>query len=289
MSGSATVPLRLPEGVRRLLANPRAALGIAALAVVSALVLFGDALSPWRYSDIDWTAAGTNVGPTLERAHYFGVDASGRDVFVRTLVGGRISLAVGLVAMLVSAVIGTLYGAISGFAGGRIDEAMMRFVDFLYSLPYIFFVIILVVLFGRSIVLIFVAIGAIEWLTMARIVRALALSIRQKEFIEAARAAGLGRAAILRRHILPNVAGPVVVYATLTVPSIILAESFISFLGLGVQEPLTSWGRLISEGAQDMEISPWLLIFPAAFMALTLLSLNLLGDALRDILDPRDR
>ena len=195
----------------------------------------------------------------------------------------------GLAATLVSLVIGVAYGAIAGFFGGRIDELMMRFVDILYSLPYIFLVIILMVVFNRDIVLLFIAIGAVVWLTMARIVRGQTLSIKQKEFVEAARAAGVGQFAIIGRHIIPNVVGPVMVYVTLTIPTVILAESFLSFLGLGVQEPLTSWGVLIHEGTDQMETAPWALIFPALFMAVTLFCFNFIGDGLRDALDPKDR
>jgi oligopeptide transport system permease protein len=223
------------------------------------------------------------------QGHLFGTDANGRDLFIRVRLGGRVSLAIGFVATLVALFIGVLYGATAGFLGGRIDNIMMRFVDVLYALPFIFFVIILMVVFGRNFILMFVAIGAVEWLTMARIVRGQTLSVRQREFIEAARAAGVRPLTIIARHIVPNVIGPVMVYITLTIPGIILAESFLSFLGLGVQEPLTSWGRLISEGAQEMEISPWLLIFPALFMAITLFCFNFIGDGLRDALDPKDR
>ena len=205
------------------------------------------------------------------------------------LYGARVSLAVGLVATLVSLLIGVLYGATAGFLGGRVDGLMMRVVDILYSLPFIFFVIILMVLFDRNFFLLFVAIGAVEWLTMARIVRGQTLSIKQKEFIEAARAGGVSSFSIIRRHIIPNVVGPVVVYVTLTVPGVILTESFLSFLGLGIQEPLTSWGVLISDGANQMETAPWMLIFPALFMAMTLFCFNFIGDGLRDALDPRDR
>jgi len=199
------------------------------------------------------------------------------------------SLAVGLVATLVSLLIGVVYGAVAGYLGGRIDNLMMRLVDILYSLPFIFFVIILMVVFDRNLILLFVAIGAVEWLTMARIVRGQTISLKQKEFVEAARAAGVSGAGIIRRHIIPNALGPVVVYVTLTVPGVIMTESFLSFLGLGVQEPLTSWGTLISDGAAQMQTAPWTLVFPALFMAVTLFCFNFIGDGLRDALDPRDR
>jgi oligopeptide transport system permease protein len=200
-----------------------------------------------------------------------------------------VSLAIGFVATLVSLVIGVAWGAIAGYVGGRVDEAMMRIVDVLYSLPFIFFVILLMVTFGRNFILIFVAIGAVEWLTMSRIVRGQTLSLKQKEFIEAARAAGLPQATIIRRHIVPNLLGPVVVYVTLTIPAVILAESFLSFLGLGVQPPMASLGTLISQGALEMELAPWLLIFPSLTMVLTLLCFNFIGDGLRDAIDPKDR
>ncbi len=277
------------DALHRLLSNRAAVASLVLLASIVALALFGQYLSPWHYADIDQAHVGDNIGPTFQGAHYFGLDAVGRDVFVRTLVGARISLAVGAVATLVSLTIGVAYGAVAGFVGGRLDELMMRVVDVLYSLPYIFFVIVLMVVFGRSITLLFVAIGAVEWLTMARIVRSQTLSSSPDGVCGAARAAGVSGRTILWRHILPNVLGPVIVYVTLTIPAIILAESFLSFLGLGVQEPLTSWGRLISEGAQEMETSPWLLIFPGAFMAITLFCFNFVGDGLRDAFDPKDR
>ena len=208
---------------------------------------------------------------------------------MRTLYGARVSLMVGILATGVSLVIGVTWGAIAGYFGGRLDNLMMRFVDVMYSLPFIFFVILLMVVFGRHIFLIFIAIGAVEWLTMARIVRGQTLSVKGKEFIEAARAAGVRNRKIIRRHIIPNLLGPVVVYVTLTVPQVILIESFLSFLGLGVQEPLTCWGVLIAEGAAQMESAPWLLIFPATFLAVTLFCFNFIGDGLRDALDPKDR
>jgi len=221
------------------------------------------------------------------KLHWLGTDPLGRDLLARLLYGGMISLSVGLCATFVSLVIGVIYGAIAGFVGGNVDAAMMRTVDILYALPFTIFVILLMVFFGQNIILLFVAIGAIEWLTMARIVRGQVMSIKQQEFVEAARALGLRQRRILLRHILPNLLGPIIVYATLTVPEVMLLEAFLSFLGLGVQPPQSSWGVLIKEGAEMMEEYPWLLIYPAVAMALTLFSLNFLGDGLRDALDVR--
>lgn len=281
---------------RRLLRNRAAMASIILLGLIALLALFAPLLSQYAYDEInydivscapDWWpfAAACKAGGS----HWFGTDAVGRDMFVRVLYGARVSLAVGLVATLVSLVIGVFYGATAGYLGGRVDDLMMRVVDILYSLPFIFFVIILMVLFDRNFILLFVAIGAVEWLTMARIVRGQTLSIKQKEFIEAARAGGASSFAIISRHVIPNVVGPVVVYVTLTVPGVILTESFLSFLGLGIQEPLTSWGVLISDGAPQMEAAPWMLTFPALFMAATLFCFNFIGDGLRDALDPKDR
>jgi oligopeptide transport system permease protein len=204
-------------------------------------------------------------------------------------MGGRVALMIGIIATLVSLIIGVSYGATAGFFGGRIDTLMMRFVDILYSLPFMFFVILLIVVFGRNFILIFVAVGAVEWLDMARIVRGQTLSVRRREFVEAAHASGVSNFNIIRRHIIPNTLGPVIVYMTLTVPKVILLESFLSFLGLGIQEPMTSWGVLIKEGADNMESSWWMLIFPGVFLAATLYCLNFIGDGLRDALDPKDR
>jgi oligopeptide transport system permease protein len=223
------------------------------------------------------------------RHFFFGTDGNGRDVFTRTLIAGRVSLAIGLLATFVALLIGVAYGATAGYLGGRVDQVMMRVVDILYSLPFIFFVILLVVFFGRNFVLMFLAVGAIEWLDMARIVRGQTLSIKRQEYVQAADALGVSTGGILKRHVIPNTLGPVVVYMTLLVPKVILLESFLSFLGLGVQEPMTSWGVLINDGARNIDSATWLLIFPASFLVSTLFALNFLGDGLRDALDPKDR
>lgn len=229
------------------------------------------------------------AGNVYRQYFLMGTDANGRDLFSRIMVGGRISLAVGVLATLVSLVLGVAYGAISGYVGGRTDNVMMRLVEIFYSLPFVFLVIVLVVFFGRNFVLIFIAIGAVEWLDMARIVRGQTLSLKRREFVAAAEAMGLDDWSTIRRHIIPNTVGPVIIFVTILVPRVILLESFLSFLGLGVQEPLTSWGALIAEGAANMQAAPWLLIFPSIFFVATLFALNFLGDGLRDALDPRDR
>jgi oligopeptide transport system permease protein len=230
------------------------------------------------------------VSARIERLHfYFGTDTVGRDLLTRTLIAGRISLAIGLLAGFVAVVIGVLYGAISGFAGGKIDEIMMRVVDVLYSLPFIFFVIMLVVFFGRNFILMFIAVGAVLWLDMARIVRGQTLSIKRMEYVQAAEAMGVSRWGVLKRHIVPNLLGPVVIYMTLLVPQVIILESFLSYLGLGVQEPMASWGVLISQGSKNIPGANWLLFFPSFFLTTTLFALNFIGDGLRDALDPKDR
>ncbi len=272
---------------RRLFRNKAALVSMVLLAVICALALLAPLLSPHPYDEVYWDRIA--APPDFANAHWFGTDGNGRDLFVRTLYGARVSLLVGILATGVSLLIGVTWGAIAGYFGGHLDNLMMRFVDIMYSLPFMFFVILLMVVFGRNIFLIFIAIGAVEWLTMARIVRGQTLSIKGKEFIEAARAAGVSNRKIISRHIVPNLLGPVVVYVTLTVPQVILIESFLSFLGLGVQEPLTSWGVLIEDGAANMEQSPWMLIFPATFLAVTLFCFNFIGDGLRDALDPKDR
>lgn len=260
------------------------------LGILVVLVLLGPSLSAYRFDKPNWDEIA--VPPLTAGSaglHLFGTDSLGRDLYTRTLVGGRISLLIGLVSTLVSLVIGIAWGATAGFLGGRVDRVMMRIVDILYALPFMFLVILLMVLFGRNILLIFVAIGAINWLDMARIVRGQTLGLRQREFIEAARVGGVQPGRIIRRHIVPNLLGVVVVYVTLTIPQVILVESFLSFLGLGVQEPATSWGVMVSDGALEMETAPWMLVVPAVFLAVTLFCFNFLGDGLRDALDPRDR
>jgi oligopeptide transport system permease protein len=230
------------------------------------------------------------VSTTVKKEYfYFGTDISGRDLLTRTLIAGRVSLAIGLLAGLVAVVIGVIYGATSGLIGGKTDEVMMRVVDILYALPFTFFVIMLVVFFGRNFLLMFFAVGCVMWLDMARIVRGQALSIRRQEYVQAAEALGVKSAGILLRHVVPNLLGPVVIYMTLLVPQVIILESFLSYLGLGVQEPMSSWGVLISQGARNIPYANWLLIFPSLFLTSTLFALNFIGDGLRDALDPKDR
>jgi oligopeptide transport system permease protein len=271
----------------RLLKNKAAVAGLVVLAVMAVLVVVGPMLVEWDHEIPDWD--NYSSPPSLETNHWFGTDALGRDLFVRTMIGGQISLLVGIISTLVSLLIGVSYGAVAGYFGGRVDNVMMRFVDAVYAMPFMFFVILLMVVFGRNIFLIFVAIGAVNWLDMARIVRGQTLSLKNKDFVEAARASGARQSQIIRRHIIPNLLGVVIVYVTLTIPQVILVESFLSFLGLGVQEPLTSWGALVNEGAQELETAPWSLLFPAGFLAATLFAFNFLGDGLRDALDPKDR
>ena len=267
----------------RLRKNHLSVCGAVLLCCVVVLSVGGAWFMPYTYDeqDLELQAAGPS------RAHWLGTDQLGRDLLTRILHGGRISLLVGVAATSVSLLIGVLYGAVAGFVGGRTDSLMMRIVDILYALPFTIFVIILMVFFGRNLILMFVAIGAVEWLTMARIVRSQVMSLREKEFVEAAVVMGLRRRTILLRHIIPNTLGPVIVYATLTVPNVMLLEAFLSFLGLGVQPPMSSWGLLIKEGVETMEEFPWMLIFPSIALSVTLFSLNFLGDGLRDALDPR--
>lgn len=271
----------------KLKRNRAAMVGACVIAFMGVIVIVGPWLSSYAFDFTDW--ANATSGPSIGNGHIFGTDALGRDIFVRTLYGGRISLLVGIVATVVSLVLGISYGATAGYFGGRLDHIMMRVVDILYAMPFMFFVILLMVFFGRNILLIFVAIGAINWLDMARIVRGQTLSLKQREFVEAAQAQGVRAFTLIRRHIVPNLLGVVAVYVTLTIPQVILVESFLSFLGLGVQEPMTSWGALVKEGAEQLETAPWMLIFPAVFLASTLFCFNFVGDGMRDALDPKDR
>jgi oligopeptide transport system permease protein len=271
---------------RRLRRNRAAVAAGVFLAVMSALTL----AAPWLPGLADPTLQDLKLGavpPSL--AHLFGTDELGRDMLARVVYGGRISMLVGLVGTFVSLLIGVTWGAVAGYAGGRTDDVMMRVVDVLYALPYIFLVILLLVLFSKSLVMLFVALGLVQWLTMARIVRGQVLSLKNQTFVEAARALGADDATIIFRHIVPNTLGPVIVYTTLTVPAVILQEAFLSFLGLGVQPPAASWGTLVSNGSQVIALFPWLVIFPGIALSLTLMCFNFLGDGLRDALDPQGR
>jgi oligopeptide transport system permease protein len=275
------------SAARRLWSNTGAVCALLIITALIALAFVGPWVNPNNIESLDW--AHVAAEPGLMGAHWFGTDRLGRDLFVRTLEGTRVSLAVGLAASAISLGVGIGYGAVAGYVGGRTDHLMMRFIEVLSGLPLIFFVIFLTVIFGRSQYLLFLAIGAVGWLTMARIVRGQTLSIRQREFIEAAVASGASSARIIVKHVIPNLLGPVIVYATLTVPQIILFESFLSFLGLGVQEPHSSLGTLIAEGAGEMEAAPWILVVPGGMLAVLLLCLNIFGDGLRDALDVTER
>ena len=274
------------DAMRRLRANPAAVLALFAMSAIVAVTLLGPWLNPNNTQTLDWLHLAARPGS--ENAHWFGTDRLGRDLFVRTLAGTRVSIAIGLVASAISLVVGVGYGAVAGYIGGRTDHLMMRTIEILSGLPLIFFIIFLTVIFGRSEALLFISIGAVGWLTMARIVRGQTMSIRRQEFIAAAIASGAGTGRIIIRHVIPNVVGPVVVYATLTVPQIILFESFLSFLGLGIQEPGASLGTLIAEGVGEMEAAPWILLIPGGFLAVLLLCLNIFGDGLRDALDVKE-
>ena len=271
---------------KRMRRNRAAVTSAVVLAVIASLAI----LAPWLPWLADPSLQDLRMGATPPSlAHWFGTDELGRDTFTRVIYGGRISLLIGVVGTLVSLLVGVTWGAVAGYRGGRWDDAMMRMVDVLYSLPYIFLVILLLVFFSRSLLMLFVALGLVQWLTMARIVRGQVLSLKQQTFVEAARALGASDAAIIFRHIVPNTLGPVIVYTTLTVPAVILQEAFLSFLGLGVQPPAASWGTLVSEGARVLALFPWLVIFPGLALSLTLFCFNFVGDGLRDALDPQDR
>ena len=268
---------------RRLIKNKMAQFGLITIILMTVLSVGGPILSP--YSNEQQNLLYGAQAPNLK--HWMGTDVRGRDLITRILYGGRISLGVGFMATLVSMVIGVIYGAIAGYFGGKIDSLMMRFVDILYAMPFTIFVILLMVVFGRNIILLFIAIGAVEWLTMARIVRGQVQYLKKLDFVDSAISLGSSQSRIIFYHIIPNSLGVIIVYATLTIPAVMLLEAVLSFLGLGVQPPMSSWGLLIKEGAEKMEVYPWLIVFPVLFFSLTLFSLNFLGDGLRDALDPK--
>ncbi|MEJ6772871.1 MAG: ABC transporter permease [Porticoccaceae bacterium] len=267
----------------KLCKNYLALLGLAIILLLCLVSLLTPWIAPYGYEEQNLLLGATPPSA----AHWLGTDIFGRDMLTRIMYGGRVSLTVGFIATAVALVIGVLWGAVAGFVGGRVDAVMMRIVDIMYALPFMIFIVLLMVVFGRNILLLFLAIGAVEWLTMARIVRGQVMNLRKQEFVEAAYSLGLSQWTIIRRHIIPNTLGPVIVYTTLTIPSVMLLEAFLSFLGLGIQPPQSSWGLLINYGVETMEEYPWLLIFPGVTLSLTLFALNFLGDGLRDALDPR--
>jgi oligopeptide transport system permease protein len=282
--------MEMPKGVSlwedasvRLRKNKLAMCGLVFLVVMVLLCLITPWIVPYGYEEQDLRLGAS--APSA--AHWLGTDIFGRDMLTRILYGGRVSLFVGFIATFVALIIGVTYGAIAGYAGGKVDSIMMRLVDIMYALPFMIFIVLLMVVFGRNLVLLFMAIGAVEWLTMARIVRGQVQSLKQQEFVEAAVSIGQSPFAIIWKHLIPNALGPVIVYTTLTIPNVMLLEAFLSFLGLGIQPPSSSWGLLISYGVESMEEYPWLLIFPGVALALTLFALNFLGDGLRDALDPK--
>lgn len=271
------------DAIDRLVSNKLSLFGLIYVVFIITLALITPFIAPY-----DYAYQNLELGPSPPSPeHWLGTDTLGRDLLTRMMYGSRVSLMVGFLATIVALTIGVTWGTVAGFAGGKTDTIMMRIVDVLYGIPFIIFVILLMVIFGRNLVLLFMAIGAVEWLTMARIVRSQVMSLSKQEFILAAEAMGVSKASIIYKHLIPNTIGPVIVYATLTVPQIMLLEAFLSFLGLGVQAPLSSWGLLIRDGAVSMEEYWWLLIFPSLAFSLTLFSLNFIGDGLRDALDPR--
>ncbi|EIC13294.1 oligopeptide ABC transporter permease OppC [Kingella kingae] len=272
---------------RRFKRNKAALISMLILLMIAAFVIVVPMIAPFGYADTDW--GNMQAAPSFDNKHYLGTDSLGRDLLTRVAVGGRISLMVGLAGALIAVLVGTIYGAVSGYFGGKVDMLMMRFLEILNAFPFMFFVILLVTFFGRNLIFIFAAIGMVSWLDVARIVRGQTLGLKRKEFIEAAHVCGVSSKNIVMRHIVPNVLGVVVIYASLLVPSMILFESFLSFLGLGVQEPMTSWGSMLEEGAKTMQIAPWQLLVPSSFLVLTLFCFNFIGDGLRDALDPKDR
>lgn len=272
---------------RRFLRNRAAVVSLGLLMLIALACVVGPWLLPHAFDSADWDAM--SLGPTLKNSHFWGTDDAGRDLLVRSLIGGRISLTVGLLATLASVSLGIVWGATAGFLGGKVDALMMRMVDMMYAIPYLLIAILLVTILGREFYLVVLTITVFSWMDMARVVRGQTLSLRSMEYVEAARAMGVSTTRIIFRHIVPNLLGVVVIYTTVTVPGVILTESVLSFLGLGIQEPMTSWGVLIQDGAKVMEVSPWILLFPAGLLSVTLYCFNFIGDGLRDALDPKER
>ncbi|MBC5764330.1 ABC transporter permease [Ramlibacter albus] len=283
------VPGRSPwsDAKRRFIRNRAAVASVIILAIIALACIIGPWVLPHGFDTADWDAM--TLPPTLKNAHWWGTDESGRDLLVRCLIGGRISLMVGLLATLASVALGIVWGATAGFIGGRVDSFMMRFVDMMYAIPYLLIAILLVTLLGREFYLVVLAITAFSWMDTARVVRGQTLSLRSREFVEAARAIGVPTRRIISTHIVPNLLGIVAIYTTVTIPGVILTESVLSFLGLGIQEPMTSWGVLIHDGTKVMEVAPWLLLFPGVLLSVTLYCFNFIGDGLRDALDPKER
>ena len=272
---------------RRFLRNKAAVISLVLLSLITAACVFGPWLLPHAFDSADWDAM--RMPPSLKNSHFWGTDDSGRDLLVRCLMGGRVSLTVGLLATLASVSLGIVWGATAGFLGGKVDALMMRVVDMMYAVPYLLIAILLVTMLGREFYLVVITITVFSWMDMARVVRGQTLTLRAMEYVEAARATGVSTRRIIFAHIVPNLLGVVVIYTTVTVPGVILTESVLSFLGLGIQEPMTSWGVLIEEGAKVMEVSPWILLFPAALLSVTLYCFNFIGDGMRDALDPKER
>ncbi|MDD5333427.1 MAG: ABC transporter permease subunit [Rhodoferax sp.] len=272
---------------RRFLRNRAAVVSLCLLTLIALACVVGPWLLPHAFDSADWDAM--SLGPTLKNSHFWGTDEAGRDLLVRCLIGGRISLTVGLLATLASVSLGIVWGATAGFLGGKVDALMMRIVDMMYAIPYLLIAILLVTILGREFYLVVLTITVFSWMDMARVVRGQTLSLRSMEYVEAARAMGVSTRRIIFAHIVPNLLGVVVIYTTVTVPGVILTESVLSFLGLGIQEPMTSWGVLIEDGAKVMEVSPWILLFPAGLLSTTLYCFNFIGDGMRDALDPKER
>ncbi|MEI6733926.1 MAG: ABC transporter permease subunit [Comamonadaceae bacterium] len=288
-SGSAASKPRSlwSDARRRFMRNKAAIVSLCLLFVIALACIVGPWVLPHAFDSADWDAMST--GPSLKNAHFWGTDEAGRDLLVRCLIGGRISLTVGLLATLASVSLGIAWGATAGFLGGKVDAVMMRIVDMMYAIPYLLIAILLVTILGREFYLVVITITVFSWMDMARVVRGQTLSLRSMEYVEAARAMGVSTTRIIFGHIVPNLLGVVVIYTTVTVPGVILTESVLSFLGLGIQEPMTSWGVLIQDGAKVMEVSPWILLFPAALLSVTLYCFNFIGDGMRDALDPKER